>query len=147
METIELKSGIINPEKISALQSDLKSNFYDVRAKYFRADLPKSGQTRPKNIFPSDPGNANFVALKVSRRDCLEFYKAAFRSHAIFYRENFNPDDISRITQSLQRKGFIKPPESPKPVLQPLPPRKNIIEEIFDSVKRVISGIIGNLRK
>ena len=147
MLTIELKPGTVNPEKIGSLEADLKTNFYDVKAKYFRADLPKGGQTRPKNIFPAEPGTANFITLRISRREGLEFYKAAFRSHAIFYTDNFEPDDFRRINESLMRNGFVKPPERPKVMMPVAPPQKNIVEQVIDSVKEIISGILWNLRK
>lgn len=146
METIELKSGTVNPERIGALQADLKTNFYDVRAKYFRADLPKGEQTRPKNIFPAEPGNANYVILKVSRRDCLEFYKAAFKSHALFYKSNFSPEDAKRVLGSLQRTGFVKAPELPR-VMVPQPvPQKSLIGSFVDSIKGILDKMQSLIR-
>ena len=131
METIDLRPGVINPERVGALQSDLKSNFYDVRVKYFRADLPKGDQSRPKNIFPAEPSHSNYVTVRVSRRDCLEFYKAAFKSYALLHKNHFNAEDLRRISDSLQRTGFTRPPELPKPAMQPLPPQKNIFGELL----------------
>ena len=147
MLTIELKPGIVNPEKIGALEGDLKTNFYDVKAKYFRADLPKGEQSRPKNIFPAEPGKANFITLRISRREGLEFYKAAFRSYAVVYSDNFEPDDFRRINESLMRNGFVKPPELPKVMMPVVHPPKPFYVEILNSLKDIISGIIGNLRK
>ena len=141
METIELKTGTINPERIGALQSDLKSNFYDIRAKYFKADLPKGEQRRPKNIFPVDPGNANYVMLKVSRRDCLEFYKSAFKSHVLFYKSNFSPEDSRRIVDSLQRTGFLKAPDLPKAIAPQPVPQKSLVDVFADSIKEILAKL------
>ncbi len=141
MEQIILKAGTINPEKVTLLQDDLKRDFYNTRAKFFKADLPKQEFGRPKHVFPAhEAGKSNYITLKVASRDCIEFYKTAMKSTAVFYRENFNTEDAAKIMRTLQRHDFIQPPEHPKPVYIPtMPVQKPFYAQFFDWIKGFLS--------